>query len=54
VLAIVGNKGQHLGNDNYDDSADITMAETPGMFENPQLNQSSGWYFGIEAMDRVE
>jgi hypothetical protein len=54
VLAIVGKKGQHLGNDNYDDAMDTTMAETPGMFENPQLSQSSGWYFGLEAMNRVE
>jgi hypothetical protein len=54
VLAIVGKKGQHLGNDNYDDAADTSLAETSGMFENPQLNQSSGWYFGLEAIARVE
>jgi hypothetical protein len=54
VLAVVGKKGQHLGNDNYDDAADTTMAETPGMFENPQLYQSSGWHFGLGVNVRVE
>ena len=53
VLAVVGKKGQYLGNDNYDDKIDVGMEWTPGMFDNPQLYQASG-YFGLSTDGRLE
>jgi hypothetical protein len=47
VLQVVGKHGQYLGNDNYDNRIDIHMQWTPGMIDNPQLFQESGWYFGL-------
>ncbi len=54
VLLVVGEKGEYLGNDNYDNAADKTREWTPGMNENPQIGQSSGWHLGLDAMSRVE
>jgi hypothetical protein len=54
VLLVVGNNGEYLGNDNYDNAADKTGEWTPGMNENPQLGQSSGWHLGLSAMNQVE
>lgn len=53
VLRIVGKHGQYLGNDNYDDKIDIHMQWTPGMLNNPQLFQESGWYFGLLTSAKV-
>ena len=54
VLDVVGKKGQHLGNDNYDDAIDTSKSQTSGMFDNPQLFQSSGPHFGLEAIARIK
>jgi hypothetical protein len=54
VLLVVGENGEYLGNDNYDNAADKSSEWTPGMTENPQLGQSSGWHLGLGAMDWVE
>ncbi len=53
VLQIVGKHGQYLGNDNYDGKIDIHMQMTPGMINNPQLFQESGWDFGLSTSARV-
>ncbi|MGP8260960.1 MAG: hypothetical protein ACLQM6_13510 [Acidobacteriaceae bacterium] len=55
VLQVVGNHGEFLGNDAHH----VTMEEvekgiTPGMAQNPELFQVSGWYFGISAIARVD
>ena len=54
VLGAVGKKGQFLGNDNYDNAHDVAIGWTEGMFNNPQLFQVSGWYFGLRAFAPVE
>ena len=53
VLQVVGKHGQYLGNDNYENRIDTHMQMTPGMINNPQLFQESGWYFGLSASARV-
>jgi hypothetical protein len=53
VLKVVGKKGQYLGNDNYDNVIDVSMTQTKGMLNNPQLFQTSGWFFGLEAINRL-
>ncbi len=54
VLSIVGKKGEHLGNDNYDNSVNVESGETKGMTNNPQLVQVSGWFFGLSAQATLE
>jgi hypothetical protein len=54
VIRVVGRHGELLGND----GRPVTMEEvengmTRGMFENPQLFQVSGWYFGLATIARV-
>jgi hypothetical protein len=53
VRKIIGETGQYLGNDNYDDSFKKTWEETPGMTDNPQLEQTTHWHFGLYAIARI-
>lgn len=50
VLQVVGKHGEHLGNDQHVTLDEVEMGETPGMIQNPQLYQSSGWYFGLSTI----
>ncbi len=55
VLQVVGRRGEYLGNDAHPVTMhEVEMGMTPGMLQNPQLFQVSGWYFGIAAIARVE
>lgn len=55
VIRIAGHHGELLGNDGRRVTMDeVSKGETPGMIENPQLFQVSGWYFGIASIARVE
>jgi hypothetical protein len=48
VLRIAGQHGEFLGNDSHKVTIDeVRKGMTEGMFRNPQLFQTSGWYFGI-------
>jgi len=48
VLAVVGRKGENLGGVEPSPIEDIA-----GRSENPQLFQTSGWYYGLETIARV-
>jgi hypothetical protein len=54
VLGVVGKKGQYLGNDNYDNAIDVSMADTKGMNDNPQVFKGSGGFFGLATIGRVQ
>ena len=49
VLEALGEKGQRLAN-----VKDGDMTELAGLSDNPQIYQVSGWYYGIEAIARVQ
>lgn len=53
VRKIIGETGQYLGNDNYDDLFKKTWEETPGMISNPQLEQTTHRHFGLYTMSRI-
>ena len=48
VLRILGSKGEYLG------EKDAPFGELVGVSRNPQLYQVSGWYYGLEAIARLE
>ena len=55
VVRVVGHHGELLGNDSRPVTMEeVEQGETPGMRENPQLFQMSGWYFGIGAIARLD
>ena len=55
VIRVVGHHGELLGNDGRPVTMEeVERGETPGMQENPELFQVSGWYFGIAAIARVD
>jgi len=55
VIRVVGHHGEILGNDGRPVTMEeVERGETPGMQENPELFQVSGWYFGISAIARVD
>ncbi len=55
VIRVVGHHGELLGNDDRPVTMEeVEQGETPGMRENPQLFQMSGWYFGIAAIARLD
>ncbi len=55
VIRVVGHHGELLGNDGRPVTMEeVEQGETPGMRENPQLFQMSGWYFGIGAIARLD
>jgi hypothetical protein len=55
VIRVVGRHGELLGNDGRPVTMEeVERGETPGMQENPELFQVSGWYFGISAIARVD
>ena len=53
VLQVVGKHGEYLGNDRHVTMDQVEAGETAGMVRNPQLFQSSGWYFGLSEMTRI-
>jgi hypothetical protein len=44
---------EYLGNDRHVTMDQVEAGETAGMVRNPQLFQSSGWYFGLSEMTRI-
>jgi hypothetical protein len=55
VTRVVGHHGELLGNDGrLVTMEEVEQGETPGMRENPQLFQISGWYFGIGTIARLD
>jgi len=55
VIRVVGHHGELLGNDGRPVTMEeVERGETPGMSENPQLFQMSGWYFGIGTIARLD
>lgn len=55
VTRVVGHHGELLGNDGrVVTKEEVERGETPGMQENPQVFQISGWYFGIGTIGRVD
>ena len=55
VIKVVGHHGELLGNDGRPVALEeVERGMTPGMRNNPQLFQDSGWYFGIGTIARLD
>ncbi len=53
VRKVLGDTGQYLGNDNYDNSFNKTWELTPGMNANPQFVETSHLHFGLLTIARI-